>query len=597
MRKFYLSIHQILLTSFFAFLLFISGTSYSQNTTFFEGFDNTEMGELPSGWTFYQNGGTDPQAHWGVTTYGFFGQKVAFAGIEAAMPGMIDEDWLITPQITPAEGDFLIFDAAQTYTGIDYGTKYHVLISTASNDHTDFLDTLATFDENTFPKYMETRYFDLADYANQPIYIAFIHETASNDPNQTDDWYLDNVYVRPIQEAGFASAEIYWQGDIPIRISESSFTPFLGFRVRISGDEGVPNLSSLKLTTNGTGSDLKIDKATIYSTGDVSFISYWDGNVDAEVFGEIENPSDTFEITGDQDLLIGDNFFWLAYTVDNEQQPEYPYERVDGSLEGVTIDGVENTGAKDSLVVSPYIVPDVIPNDNRADAIEINAASGSYGSFNMGATPEVEVETLAYCSDGGTYDNANSVWWHFVAPSEGFITVDLTGSNFNTLLVFMDENLEQLACNNDIETGINVQSRIENFPVKTGQEVYIRVTGTGTAGDPNGESGVVSLDFTYRGLVSGVDDDLDNQAISLPYPNPTSGITSFDVKIDKNDEVTAEVLDVFGRNFNTIYKGRVSAGETQTINFDTSLYPSGTYLIQLRGSEKIYGTQRLIVTH
>ncbi|UII23170.1 T9SS-dependent choice-of-anchor J family protein [Fulvivirga ligni] len=597
MSKFYPSIYKILLISCFAFLFLTPEKIYAQEPTFFEGFDNTEMGDLPEGWSFYQKGGQIPTAHWGVSTYGFFGPKVAFSGIEGALEGMIDEDWLITPEITPLDGDFLIFDAAQTYTGIDYGTKYHVLISTATANAADFTDTLATFDETTFPKYFETRSFDLAAYINQPIHIAFVHETASTDPNQTDDWYLDNVYVRPVQPATFYQTQVSWQNAIPVPISETSYTPFLGFRVRIKGDEGVPKLSSLKLTTEGTDADIHIAKASLYTTKDVAFIAYWDGQVDAELFGEVENPADTFVIQGDQDLLIGDNYFWLTYSVESDETLEYPYPRIDASLYSVTIDEEAHLGAKDTVVVSPYIVPDVIPNDNRSDATEIGPVSGKYGSYNMRATAEPDIETLAYCADNGTYDNSNSIWWHFVAPAAGNVTVDLSESDFNTLLVFMDENSDQYACNNDIEPGVNVQSRIEGYYMEAGEEVYIRVTGTGDPGDPNGESGIVVMDFTFESLVSGVDDILESQSMSLPYPNPTTGTTSLDIKVKKSGAVKAELLDIFGRKVKTIYKGTPAVGEIETIQFDASPYPSGTYLIRLGNDEEVYGTQRLIINH
>ena len=79
-------------------------------TTFFEDFESTPVGELPEGWTYYEEGGTLPDAHWFV--FNDFGRKIAYSGAEPGN-GEPDEDWLITPQITPAPGDILFFDATQ----------------------------------------------------------------------------------------------------------------------------------------------------------------------------------------------------------------------------------------------------------------------------------------------------------------------------------------------------------------------------------------------------------------------------------------------------------------------------------------------------
>src|SRR5262245_12697441 len=70
----------------------------AQDPTFYESFDSTPAGEVPEGWTWYSLGGSQGN-NWVRATYGFFGPKVMTSGVEYALPGQIDEDWLVTPQI------------------------------------------------------------------------------------------------------------------------------------------------------------------------------------------------------------------------------------------------------------------------------------------------------------------------------------------------------------------------------------------------------------------------------------------------------------------------------------------------------------------
>src|SRR5690606_24991753 len=163
-------------------LLLACSRSFAQEATFFENFDSTPKGELPEGWTWHQEGGNNPGSRWIVSTYGFFGSHVAWSNWnDEALEGDVDEDRLITPQITPATGDHLIFDAGQEFVWDDHGMRYHILISTTTADPADFTDTLATYTESELPGYLysETLKLDLAGYENTPIHIAFVHENSS----------------------------------------------------------------------------------------------------------------------------------------------------------------------------------------------------------------------------------------------------------------------------------------------------------------------------------------------------------------------------------------------------------------------------------
>ena len=80
------------------------------------------------------------------------------------------------------------------------------------------------------------------------------------------------------------------------------------------------------------------------------------------------------------------------------------------------------------------------PNDNFADAIELQGASGQATGSNDGAT--LESNEPSY---NRTQDSGNSVWWKWTAPSTAIYGFDTKGSDFDTaLVIYKGESLEML---------------------------------------------------------------------------------------------------------------------------------------------------------
>lgn len=590
-----------------AIFLCASLTVDAQNVTFFETFDSTPFGEVPEGWTWYSLGGGGG-ANWVRSTYGFFGPPVMTSGVEHAMPGEVDEDWLVTPQITPAAGDHLIFDAGQEYVWDDYGSTYLVLISEATSNRADFADTLALWTEPEFPGYLfeQRLILDLSAYEGIPIYIAFLHNNPvtaeGSDPNlpppPTENWYLDNVEVRSVRPMDYSGAEIFGSFTDVIRVATSKTSVIISAIVRASGDTGSANITSMTFTTAGSSEKVRIKEATLYTTYGDSFIatSEDDGTVQADIYGTVLDPGSTFTFTGDQQLERGDTYFWLMYTLEaDEADLIYPYPEVDATFDKVVVNQVEHETTVPSTDGAHPVVPHVPVNDNYADAIEL-APSGiptRYGSYNFRATYETEFERLAYCAFSGSEDGSNSVWWRFRAPAEGMITVDLSTCNFNTLLLIQDTNFDQLACNKDIDEAAFVfQSKIANFPVEGGKDYYIRVTGEGLyPGDPNSASGVVHMDFSFATPV-GVEEDL-GYPLSALYPNPAGNIVYTDLILARQTEVVFDVVDMMGQPVLSDNKGLLPAGMHKQLPLDTSTLPPGTYAVGLRGSAE--GSARKLI--
>jgi hypothetical protein len=593
------------------FLLHSSLNADAQESTFYESFDNTPMGEIPEGWKWYSlNGGSGN--NWVRSTYGFFGPKVMTSGAEYAIPGEIEEDWLVTPQIIPGAGDHLIFDAGQEYVWDDYGSTFHILISTATSNRADFTETLAVWTEPEFPGYLyyDRLSVDLSAYEGVPIYIAFVHknpvtgEGADPDlpPPPTENWYLDNVWVRPLLEMDYSGGEIFGSYTNVIRVAQSKTSVIVSVIVRAAGDAGSADITSLTFTTAGSSPDVHIKEATLYTTYGDSFIATDDeaGTVFADVFGTVSDPGHQFTIEGNQLLQRGDTYFWLMYTLEAEESAlAYPYPEVDATFEKVVVNGVEHQTTVPTTQGSHAVVPHTPVNDNYAAAIELPASPTGVrsGSYNYRATFEVDFEKLAYCAEpvyGSAKDGSNSVWWHFKAPSNGMINVDLSTCNFNTLLVIQDANFDQLACNKDIDESAHVfQSKITGFEVEAEKDYYIRVSGEGLGpGDPNAASGVVHMDFSFTTPV-GVEEKFP-YTLSALYPNPAEAVVYTDLNLQKPGEVVLEVVDMLGQPVLTQSKGFMAAGTYEHLPLDVGTLVPGTYIVRLRGSAEA-NAQKLIV--
>ena len=158
-----------------------------------------------------------------------------------------------------------------------------------------------------------------------------------------------------------------------------------------------------------------------------------------------------------------------------------------------------------------------------------------------------------------------SVWWRWIAPSSGFISVDTFGSNFDTLLgIYIGNqvnNLTAIAINDD---AVNAQSQVVT-KVNAGNTYYIAIDGY------NGASGSIILNITPSSSTGTPNnDDFGNATIITGIPNILSGTnTSATKQVGEvnhanniggksvwwvwSSPVSQEVsIDTFGSNFDTL---------------------------------------------
>lgn len=78
------------------------------------------------------------------------------------------------------------------------------------------------------------------------------------------------------------------------------------------------------------------------------------------------------------------------------------------------------------------------------------------------------------------------------------------------------------------------------------------------------------------------------------YPNPTTGVARLDVQLDTPERVAVTVFDVTGRAVAALHDGAVTG--PLALEFDGSAFPSGTYIVELRG-ETFRTTRTFFVLH
>lgn len=572
----------------------------AQHNTFFEGFDNAEPGELPHGWTTWQNGGGgSPFVFWQTEKYHPLGvEKYVISNPENGRNGMVDEDWLITPSITPKAGDFLMFNTRRSF--VDVGDQFNIVVSTTGNNAPDdFTDTVALFTEADIPINYDPVFngkikVDLSAFVDIPIHIAFVHGSDVGEEGISSLWLLDDIEVGPIQPA-YVEETFFKQSTTPpqppVLVNDEVILPGQVSFV-VNGHSGEAIIESMTFSTQGTTDISLIREVEVYYTM-FEYITHEDIlNGVTPMFGSTTDIGETFTINGSMGLMPGtQHYFWLRYKLDGTRDLQFPYPKIDMTFEKYVANGVESTPDVTTFFGYMDVVPGVVENDHFEDAIEISTSHGHFGSSTKPASYQEEYDKLAYCQNEG-FVEVNSVWWHFTAPADGFITIDLAESRFNTILTIFDEDLNMLACNNNINDN-QLQSRIEDFLIDKGQKIFIRVSDIGSyLGMDWGEAGVVDMEFMFSVPVGTSDEYFSD--VSLFYPNPAVSSASIDVQVTNPGEIVLDVRDALGKQAVRQIENVSTAGK-HTAVLDAAALKPGTYFVHVYGVG-ISGTRKLIVT-
>jgi hypothetical protein len=151
------------------------------------------------------------------------------------------------------------------------------------------------------------------------------------------------------------------------------------------------------------------------------------------------------------------------------------------------------------------------PNDNIANAINITTLSFGDTQDSSGATTEttdpvppcVNQYSSANGNTGGHPNGLyNTIWYKFTPQFSANLSLDTIGSSYDTVLSVWSGNpgsLANVACNDDINPGVQVQSQLSGVALTADTTYYIMVGSFGPP-DPNPVAlgGRSQLNFFYN---------------------------------------------------------------------------------------------------
>ena len=216
-----------------------------------------------------------------------------------------------------------------------------------------------------------------------------------------------------------------------------------------------------------------------------------------------------------------------------------------GSTNDVAVLNTPPGGGRSSPITFKVVAPPPV-NDAFANAINITSLSFQDVKDSSGATTQsgdptppascVQQITSGQGNTGGLPNGAyNTIWYQFTPMFSANLEVDTVGSSYDTVLSIWagsSGSLTSVACNDDINPGVVVQSQLQNVALTAGTTYYIMVSSFGPP-DPNpiALGGRSQLNFSYN---SGL------------YPTPT--ITSIS-PTSANSGDPGFTLTVNGTNF------------------------------------------------
>ncbi len=195
-------------------------------------------------------------------------------------------------------------------------------------------------------------------------------------------------------------------------------------------------------------------------------------------------------------VYLGGTVSGLTNVVSNDDDPDggvtsrVTFIAAAGATYRIAVDGKAGAVGNITLSVATLLAP---ANDNFTNRIALTGAAATVTGSNAGATKE-SGEPQHAGSAGGA-----SVWYSWVAPANGPVTISTRGSAFDTLLAVYTgtsiSNLVAVASNDDDPAG--GQTSLVTFAAVAGTEYEIAVDGA------NGASGAISLSLAQSVQLAG----------------------------------------------------------------------------------------------
>ena len=208
------------------------------------------------------------------------------------------------------------------------------------------------------------------------------------------------------------------------------------------------------------------------------------------------------------------------------------FQAVAGTLYRIAVDG--KSGASGSITITGSLTGASVVNDAFASAIACTGTSFTVTGSNVGATKQAGEPSHAGQAGG------KSIWYSWVAPAAGKLTLATAGSSFDTLLgVYTGSavnSLKAIASNDDVSS-IDRTSKV-TFSAVSGTKYWIAIDGYAAA------SGSVKLAGTFAttkvlAAPTGVTAQQDSAGRVQFAWQPVAGAGSYEVVLSSGSNVMA----------------------------------------------------------
>ncbi len=226
-----------------------------------------------------------------------------------------------------------------------------------------------------------------------------------------------------------------------------------------------PSIGSLTVSSAFTtiGSDILLTAANVEETaGTISSVSFY---LESNGTDGLQSSTDTLLGTG-----VGSGGNWTFNTTTAGLAPgKYTYYAVATDAGGNT----STTATATMTVVSGSTIVASVNNDNFSNATILSGTSITATGSNTDATRQKGEPAIGGKSGG------KSIWYSWTAPTNGSVSVDTSGSGFDTLLgVYTGSSVAKLtkvASNDDASPGVLTSA--VGFKATAGTTYYIAVDG------------------------------------------------------------------------------------------------------------------------
>lgn len=175
------------------------------------------------------------------------------------------------------------------------------------------------------------------------------------------------------------------------------------------------------------------------------------------------------------------------------------------------------------------------PNDNFVNSQPVFDLTASFTGSNQGATTENGGEP----NGGAPFFISKTVWWNATPAARGILTIDTSGSNFDTVIdVFTGPSVDNLTpvpggYNNDYNGG---QTSQVQFEVQEGQRYEIRIAA-------RDNPGIYELNFDFE-EIGPPNDNFENATYAIVYTCDKNGCG--DPRIGSNVDGTLQLGEPLG---------------------------------------------------